>query len=140
MNPTDLTPFTSLAGSLKRLVRNAMQPMLWLLGITLITSFSAMVILRDDPVIRYSLLVIVAGCVVVALYSYVHLLRRRPEMLQSEDYQLQRQAMGLVQERGGPINVDPVSLHDLIAPRVRQLSAGETRRDALPPGETSDET
>lgn len=104
-------------------VRSVLNSVLWLTGITLPVCFCAAYAFREDSAVK--LLLICAGLVPLAVASvgFVYFAIRRPEMLQSEDFQLRERALQIVQEKGGVSVVDGSSLSAIMNPSVRQIAS-----------------
>jgi len=81
-------------------VRSALNPMLWLCGIVSIVSFG--IASRCDGFMQQALIVIGAIPVLTTCGAYVYLMLKAPDRLHSEDYQIRRQALGMIYEKGMP--------------------------------------
>jgi len=82
-------------GGLK--VRGALNPVLWLYALTSSSMLSGAIFVP-----QYALLFITALLIVlaVALSSFIYLLFRNPDRLQSEEYQIRKRSMEIMQEKG----------------------------------------
>jgi len=80
-------------GGLK--VRGALNPVLWLYALTSSSMLSGAIFVP-----QYALLFITALLIVlaVALSSFIYLLFRNPDRLQSEEYQIRKRSMEIMQE------------------------------------------
>ena len=71
----------------------------------------------DDNIQIY--LVIVGSLPIIALVlGFVGFAVLDPKRLQSEDYQIRQQTLNLIEQRGGHINVDTISLDAIANPKV----------------------
>jgi hypothetical protein len=105
--------------------RSALNPLLWLVGVTIVPSLSAAVVLQDHPTVLAALIVlgflpVVAVCG-VAIYFAV----RKPERLQSEDYLIRHEALEMIGVKAASIQVDPTSIELLAAPGGTRRLASE---------------
>lgn len=73
--------------------RSAMNPMLWLTGISLPILIGAAYLFRDQPELCHLFAYTALGVVAVAVFVYIYLLFRKPEKLQSEEFQLKQAAI-----------------------------------------------
>jgi hypothetical protein len=66
------------------------------------------------------LILVIAGVSPIGLLAIVgiYLAIFRPEKLRSEEYQLRRQTLELIHEKGGKIRVDPASLQSIVIPAI----------------------
>jgi hypothetical protein len=72
------------------------------------------------------LILFIAGISPIGLLAFVgiYLALYRPEKLQSEEYQLRRQTLELIHEKGGKIRVDPASLESIVIPTMEPAEPG----------------
>lgn len=105
-------------------VRNIMNPTLWLCGISTPVFLFAGYGFRDDHPLRNLLIGVSIVPLVLAVLVYLYWTRREPDRLQSEEYQLQRQEMQLLQKKTGVAVIDPSTVPVIANPR----------KPALPPG------
>jgi hypothetical protein len=104
-------------------VRSALNPLLWLVGIC--TPFTFMLAYFSQGVIQGLLLGIGALPIVMACAAYVYWMLVAPDRLHSEDYQLRRQALQLIYEKGSPA-VLATSVVAITNPEHPQLEEHET--------------
>jgi hypothetical protein len=110
-------------------VKSALNPLLWMCGTISTICFAAAYLFRDDAVLK-TLLVLVGivpimlTCTVAGYFAF-----RTPEKLQSEEYQLRQQTLNIIEEKGGRITVDKVSLEEIANPPLPPVSPPK----ALPP-------
>ena len=83
--------WTSRAGVVK--VRNALNPMPWVLALVLPASLLAAYFFRDDVFLKYFFSGLGALPVVLTLLAYFIYMYRDPDRLQSEEYVLRQQAL-----------------------------------------------
>ena len=102
---------TSRDATVRLRVRSSLNPLLWLCGISCPTCFGFAALFGGWE--RGTL--VVAGIVPVgfACGSYLYLMLRRPDDLKSEDFQLRKMALELVETKGGRIKVEPISVPDI---------------------------
>lgn len=108
-------------------VRSSLNPMLWLCAIVCPTCLGFALLfqgwLRDILAISGVLPVAVAcGC-------YIFLMLHRPDDLKSEEFQLRKIALELIETKGGKIKVEPVSVPDISNSESPSLPASEPERD-----------
>ncbi|HLL46221.1 MAG TPA: hypothetical protein VK399_05915 [Longimicrobiaceae bacterium] len=63
--------------------------------------------------------------IAIACGGYVYFALKDPDKLQSEDYQLRKQALELIEERGSRIAVAATSVEAITNPLLRELGTGE---------------
>ena len=97
-------------------VKSALNPILWLCGLIGSPCIIAIGIQRDPPFVLVVLLFIVVG---VALFSFVYLLIKDPDRLQSEDYQLRKQTLELIEENGGIGAIDARLVEVISDPQIQ---------------------
>ncbi|MEW8050751.1 MAG: hypothetical protein AB2809_10270 [Candidatus Thiodiazotropha sp.] len=85
-------------------VRSALNPILWMCGIV---SVPAMIVagLKDAP--QWWLIAISAAPVTAALFGFFFLLIFDRDKLQSEDYQIKKRSLELMQQKG---DISPIEL------------------------------
>ena len=79
-------------------VRSALNPILWLCFFALVPMMTAATLLSPP----YWLIVVGCAPSAVALFSYLFLLFFDRDKLQSEDFQIKKQSLEMVQQKGGP--------------------------------------
>jgi hypothetical protein len=72
--------------------------------------------------LREVLVLLGALPVLVACGSYLYLMFRRPDDLKSEEFQLRKLALELIEEKGGRIKIESVSVKEITNPDLPQLS------------------
>lgn len=100
---------TLVRSSDKLRVRSALNPILWLCGISLSVGVFVIAIgfFKLDPFPETLLWIVVITLIFVPLfltcYGFLYILHNLPDMLQSEWYQLKKKKMELSQEKGKPV-------------------------------------
>jgi hypothetical protein len=89
-------------------VRTAVNPLLWLVGLTTPLSVLA-AILIDDRVTRLSLLGFAALPIVVTAVAYFIFMFQDPERLQSEEYRIRQRAIQFLYRMGGTAEIVDVA-------------------------------
>jgi|SRR5712671_5513632 len=104
-------------------VRSALNPILWLALIAAVTCIP--LALAFEGVLQT--VIVCAGItpIGVACICYVVFMFRDPDRLHSEDYQLRKQALEMVQEKGSPIKVEVTSIAALANPFSREIGSSE---------------
>ena len=112
--------FAEAGGRLR--VRSAVNPMLWLCAIVTMPCV-ALATLVDDSL---SWLVYVAVApVVAAIGSYAFLLLFDRDKLQSEDYQIRKLALNIIQEKHDALESDPDSTVEALNAASSEATGGE---------------
>lgn len=102
-------------------VRSALNPVLWLCAIVTFPCVMTYSWSADKPI---WLLVLAFAPVTVALFGFLVLLFTDPDKLQSEEYQIRKQSLELIQQKGDPVAISAVSAvlipkpDDFAAPRI----------------------
>jgi ABC-type bacteriocin/lantibiotic exporter with double-glycine peptidase domain len=91
-----------------RVVRTAINPLLWLVGLTTPIAFILVAVISDQ-MIRLALLVFAAIPVLVTLVAYVIFMFRDPDRLQSEEYRIRQQALRILYKTGGNTEIVDVA-------------------------------
>jgi hypothetical protein len=107
-------------------VRSALNPILWLCAI--ITVPSVVVIgLKESP--PTWLVVIACAPVVTAIFGFVFLLFFDRDKLQSEDYQIRKRSLELIEEKGDPQAIAAISVEAIANPEQPALLQGGLEND-----------
>lgn len=101
-------------------VRSALNPTLWLCGIVTLPA-AGLATLVNEP-LQTALIVLAFIPVVLFALSEIYLLMRDPDKLQSEDYQIQKRALDLIEQKGGVIPIDVTSIETIAKPEFARLS------------------
>lgn len=91
-----------------RVVRTAINPLLWLVGLTTPLAFILSAIV-DDRLIRVLLICFAAIPVVATLIAYVIFMFRDPDRLQSEEYRIRQRALQILYRKGGSADIVDVA-------------------------------
>lgn len=122
MDPLErLTRFSQEALAKLR-VRSALNPCLWLCAITLPFGFALAMFGPRDLYLLASLLVL--GPIGVFALAFTYLVIKDPDKLRSEDYELRKMALGLIEEKGGSLPLTEVSVEVIANPDGRALPKG----------------
>lgn len=107
-------------------VRSALNPALWLCAI--VTSPIVMVALFSNNVPIWIILIACAP-VALAVIGFIYFLLRDPDKLQSEDYQLRKRSLELIEEKG---DLQPIVADTLVAianPQKKLLASKDQEQD-----------
>lgn len=108
----------------KLTVKSALNPILWLCAIVSIPGLIAIEFLDPTPI---WLIILVCGPVVTAMLGFLFLLIFDRDKLQSEEYQIRKQTLEYMQQKGQSLPV-PISDSELITPpEFGQFLEGEKR-------------
>jgi|SRR5687767_12082964 len=99
---------------------NALTPLLWLCLLVLPLCGGLAYLFRSDEQLRNLLVWVFTGLVVFACVAFAYFAITRPQLLQSEDFQLRSQAISLLQQQG-TFPVVPASLEGIANP-VRDVT------------------
>ena len=103
-------------------VRSALNPILWLCGLVTVPGLVLASLLPETP---NWLVAIIVAPVAVAIVGFVYLLFTDPDRLQSESYQLRKQALELIEEKGDPRIIDATAVALVSNPELRALPEPE---------------
>ncbi len=101
-------------------VKSALNPVLWLCGLVTIPSICLMGRFNYNPV---WLIVIAVTPVVCAAFGFIFLLFVDRDKLQSEDYQIRKQTLELIQEKGDKFPVLGTSIQAIANPDSPKLAS-----------------
>jgi ABC-type bacteriocin/lantibiotic exporter with double-glycine peptidase domain len=87
-----------------RVVRTAINPLLWLVGLTTPLAFILAAIISDQ-LIRLILICFAAIPVIATLIAYIIFMFRDPDRLQSEEYRIRQRALQILYKKGGSIEI-----------------------------------
>jgi hypothetical protein len=91
-----------------RVVRTALNPLLWLVGLTTPAAFILTAFIGDQ-LVRLILLCFAAIPVVATLVAYVIFMFRDPDRLQSEEYRIRQRALQILYKKGGSTEIVDVA-------------------------------
>jgi len=131
MNDMDL--FAKLSASAQDAVarqtkQSAVHVILWLSAIVIPTCIFGAI--KTDGDIRTVLLVFAGLPIVLFAGAYIFFMLKNPDRLQSEGFQLRKQALELIEEKGGRIPMAETSVEAISNPDMPLIegSASSTRR------------
>ena len=104
------------AATARIVVRNALNPALWLCGIVTPTCFVAAHSFREHPALMWFIIIVGIMPIVVACGMCVGFALFSPRHLQSEDYQIRHEALQIIQQKSGEIPVKSPSLEAIANP------------------------
>lgn len=110
-----------------RVVRTAINPLLWLVGIVTPLSL-VLAVAAGDALMRTAMLGLASLPVVVTIVAYFVLVFRDPDRLQSEEYRLRQRALQMLYKKGA--NAEVVDATKEIA-RTEDLFGGFENGDKL---------
>lgn len=96
LNPNIAQKAVEAGGRLR--VKSALNPILWLCAIITIPGMGYMIFSEKD--VPLLLQIVIALPVITAVFGFAHLLFFDRDKLQSEDYQIRKRTLDLVQEKG----------------------------------------
>jgi hypothetical protein len=91
-----------------RVVRTAINPLLWLVGLTTPLAFILTAVIADK-LIRIMLISFAAVPVIATLATYVIFMFRDPDRLQSEEYRIRQRALQILYRKGGSTEIVDVA-------------------------------
>ena len=118
-----LQGISQILGKLR--VKSALNPALWLCGIVLIPGI--WMASQRDKVPTWLIVLIFLAISVPAIGYFVLLVVDR-DKLQSEDYQIRKQSLELIQEKGEPVPVDAKSIEAIALPKLDDRNGGGAER------------
>ena len=92
--------------------------MLWLCGIVSLPCFVAAWFTRDIQTLSNVLAAVGAMPVVTTCLGFVYFAIFRPEKLQSEDYQVRHEALEIIRQKGGLLQIAPSSIEAIANPHL----------------------
>ncbi len=105
-------------------VRSALNPLLWLCGVVCPLFWAAAFLLRGDPFIARFLTIVSAAPVLKTCGVATYFAVRKPERLQSEDYQIRQQTLQMLREKGRRAVPDASLLARIMKPSERPPNHG----------------
>jgi len=127
MNERLIETAISRAGVVR--VRNALNAMLWLCALCLLSSLIGLYFFRDDPELKYLLAGLLSLPVLATTVCYFWFMFREPNRLQSEEFVLRQQELSVERKSDTSLSVDQAADED---PLVI-----DAKRSNLPTGENS---
>jgi hypothetical protein len=113
----------SQSAATRLVVKSALNPMLWLSAITFSLCLVPVYFLADQPELRWAILCIGSLPVVVACFQALYFSVRAPERLQSEHYQLRREFLQQVFQKGKRQLLDETSMQAIFNPESTRRPA-----------------
>jgi hypothetical protein len=99
-------------------VRSALNPALWLCAITTLPASYIMAGMTNPP---YWLIIIATAPVIAAIFGFLFLLIYDRDKLQSEDYQIKKKSLELIQEKGQKFPISAPSIEAIANPHYGAL-------------------
>jgi hypothetical protein len=110
----------SASDAVERLrVRSALNPILWLCVIVTAPGMAATPFFQNGAPIWF--IVIVFLPVIIACFGFLVLLAFDRDKLQSEDYQLRKRSLELIQEKGQAVPISPASINIIANPNYPKM-------------------
>lgn len=109
-------------------VRSALNPLLWLSGLISVPSIVACIYSTGALQVFFaalSALPPVAACI-----AFAYLLLKDPDKLQSEEYQIQKRVLDIIEEKGGTVPLLATSLEAIANPTLPRLGPGAEGRQS----------
>lgn len=113
---------SAVGGKLR--VRSALNPILWLCAVVSVPGLGLLTVVESVPSWA---VVVVSSPPIVACVSYLILLFRDPDKLQSEEYQINKQLLELAQEKG--MHIPSLLNLDAATPNPDSPSTDERQED-----------
>lgn len=101
-------------------VRSALNPVLWLCAIITIPGIAYIGVFDSVPIF---IQVLIGAPVFAAVFGFLFLLFFDRDKLQSEDFQIRKQTLELVQEKGDKFPILADTLEAITNPRPRQIES-----------------
>lgn len=101
-------------------VKNALNPVLWVCGLISVPSAVTLGFAPNPTWVHVTLALAPVG---VALFSFLFFMFRDPDRLQSESFQLRKQALELIEEKGSLAVIDASSIEVISNPDLPALPA-----------------
>ena len=101
-------------------VRSALNPALWLCGIVTMPILLSSIAFGVE--LSFVLQLVAATPVAIAAIGYIGLLVFDRDKLQSEDYQIRKQSLELIQEKGDHIPINATSIEHISNPDLPSLT------------------
>jgi hypothetical protein len=103
-------------------VKSALNPVLWLCA--LVTAPALIFSNQSNGTVQTWIIVIAFLPVVVACIGFLFLLLFDRDKLQSEEYQIRKQSLEIIQEKGGKLIVNPMNIEAITNPDYPRLTNG----------------
>jgi hypothetical protein len=119
----DKTTQRAMDAAEKLRVKSALNPALWMCAIVSVPLIIAMLLLNENPPLW--LIIIVTSPVIMTVAGFIFLLVFDRDKLQSEDYQLRKQSLELIQEKGQDFPINATSIEVISNPSKAALLENE---------------
>ena len=100
-------------------VKNVMNPLLWICGLVSAPSAVAVAVSANPSWVPMTLATVPVG---VALMAYIYFMFTQPDRLQSEGFQLRKQALELIEEKGCLAVVEATTIEVISNPDLPALA------------------
>lgn len=100
----------SQANISRHVTKSVMTPMVLVLAIATPLCFLFAYLFRDDPYIKYPLVIVGILTILGTCGMYLYFALTKSERLQSEDYQIQQQTLQMISKKAGQIVVEPIAI------------------------------
>ena len=108
--------------------KTAVQPLLWLCGTFSLGCFIILLFVKDLWLQRGIFLVGLSP-VVLFIFAYIYFMFKDPDRLHSEEFQLKRRSLGIVESKGGTVAILPVDLSSNPYVEPKLISDGAETRE-----------
>lgn len=99
-------------------VKSALNPILWLIAIVLPVCLGTALLFDENPIIQYLLVGFGLSPILVAIIIFVYFALNKPEKLQSEDYQIKRQSLQIIQQQSDGKEISLETLRPILNPEL----------------------
>jgi hypothetical protein len=107
-------------------VKNAFNPLIWILGVFCSPILVAIIWKGSmNTLIIVFVIIIISLLVAVIIFSYLYLLFKDPDRLQSEDYQIRNRAFDLIENKGENRAIDADTVVSITNPDLPQIAYSE---------------
>ncbi|HAZ4814336.1 TPA: hypothetical protein J5T73_002552 [Enterobacter cloacae] len=103
-------------------IKSALNPILWLCAIVIPMLAWISMYFSKTPFyfISYAMTFLISLLIIVACGVFIYFAIKKPEKLQSEDYQLRHESIQWMQQKGGDLSFTPASVEQIINPAISQ--------------------
>ena len=113
----------SLTAAGKLHVRSALNPLLWLTAISSPVCFGAGYLFQENSLLSGILVGVGVFPIIVACLGFCYFACKKPEKLQSEDYQIRHESLQLIQQKSGDIEIPTASLEQIVNPSMQNIES-----------------
>lgn len=100
-------------------VSSALNPCLWLIGIAI--PFGLFTAFFSTGLVQYVALLIAISPIILFFIAYVYFMLKNPDKLRSEEYELRKIALELIEEKGGSIAIAESSVEAIANVEYREF-------------------